>query len=66
MSPLEETLTQFVAEETSLETLRAVAEADPTELGNRVLALLTQYENSDWSEAELRVHAADLLAPRED
>jgi hypothetical protein len=59
---IDEARRAYVAQELDLDGLRAAAQDDPTEQGSQVLMLLTEYENSDWDEAELRVRVGEQLA----
>ena len=61
MDELDDACRAYVAGELSLEGFSARLQAEEVQRANPYLALITEYENSDWDEAELRHRGADQL-----
>jgi hypothetical protein len=63
MTHLEQALRDFDAGDGTVGDLDAAAEADSSTLAHNVLAILTEYENSDWDEHRLRIKLGALVTP---
>jgi hypothetical protein len=61
MSQLERALRDFDSADIAVPDLHAAAMQDPTALGDQVLGILTDHENSDRDETELRGRLAHLV-----
>lgn len=61
MSDFENEVRSFIAKERTVPEFQTYLEASSSPRVNPFLGLLAEYENSIWSEPELRARAADLF-----